>query len=137
MTGAIVLVIGVIALFAAIVGGGIKFRDIEVGDVKSLWRQGLLGAFGLIVSLVGLVLVIDDNDGNSADEASQNSQMTEQTTEVNAPEAVATDSNAVDENAARVAAKIRRKAELGAASSEVRIVKGHYDLDTGKVAWHE
>lgn len=43
--------------------------------------------------------------------------------------------NAVDENTARVAAKIHRKAELGAAATEVRIVKGHYDLDTGKVAW--
>jgi carbonic anhydrase len=43
--------------------------------------------------------------------------------------------NAVDENVARVAAKIHRKAELGALASEVRIVKAHYDLDTGKVAW--
>ena len=43
--------------------------------------------------------------------------------------------NAIDENAARVAAKIRHKAQLGAAASEVRIVKSHYDLDTGKVAW--
>jgi carbonic anhydrase len=43
--------------------------------------------------------------------------------------------NAINENAVRVAAKIRRKAELGAAASEVRIVKGHYDLDTGKVTW--
>lgn len=99
MTGAIVLVIGVIALFAAIVGGGIKFRDIEVGDVKSLWRQGLLGAFGLIVSVIGLVLVIDDSDKNSADEPTENSQVAEPATEANAPEAVVTDSNAVDENA--------------------------------------
>ena len=43
--------------------------------------------------------------------------------------------NAIDENAARVAAKISHKAQLGAAAPEVRIVKGHYDLDTGKVAW--
>ena len=45
--------------------------------------------------------------------------------------------NAIDENAARVAAKIRKKAALGAAAPEVRIVKGPgpYDLDTGRVAW--
>jgi carbonic anhydrase len=43
--------------------------------------------------------------------------------------------NAIDENAAHVAAKIRKKAALGAAAAEVRIVKGHYDLDTGKVGW--
>ena len=43
--------------------------------------------------------------------------------------------NAVDENCNRVAARIRRKAELGGAASQVRIVKGRYDLDTGKVAW--
>jgi hypothetical protein len=61
MTGRILLVIGVVALFAAIVGGGIQFKDIEVGSVKSLWRQGLLGIFGIIVSLVGLVFVIDPN----------------------------------------------------------------------------
>jgi carbonic anhydrase len=43
--------------------------------------------------------------------------------------------NAIDENAARVAAKIRHKAQLGAAAAQVRVVKGHYDLDSGKVAW--
>jgi hypothetical protein len=43
--------------------------------------------------------------------------------------------NAIDENTARVAAKIRKKAELGAAVSAVRIVKGHYDIDTGRVVW--
>ena len=32
-------------------------------------------------------------------------------------------------------AKIRKKAALGAAAPEVRIVKGRYDLDTGRVAW--
>jgi hypothetical protein len=101
MTGAIVLVIGVIALFAAIVGGGIKFRDIEVGSVSSLWRQGLLGAFGIVVSIIGLVLVMDDTDSNnSADEASQNVEAVEPATDANAAEPAATDTNAVDENAA-------------------------------------
>ena len=55
--GAILLVIGVIAIFAAIVGGGIKIQQIEVGSVQSKWRQWLLGAFGLIIGLVGLIMV--------------------------------------------------------------------------------
>ena len=43
--------------------------------------------------------------------------------------------NAVHENDARVAAKIRKRAQLGKLASQVRIVEGYYDLDTGKVAW--
>lgn len=43
--------------------------------------------------------------------------------------------NAVRENDAEVAAKIRKKAELGSLASEVRIVEGYYSLDTGKVEW--
>jgi carbonic anhydrase len=43
--------------------------------------------------------------------------------------------NAVHENDAAVAAKIRKVAELGELASQVRIVEGYYDLDTGKVEW--
>jgi hypothetical protein len=106
MTGPILLVIGVVALFAAIVGGGIKFKDIEVGSVKSLWRQGLLGIFGIIVSLVGLVLIIDpDIFSNSEDDTTQNSASSDQTggssdqgAATTASEAAPTDSNAADQN---------------------------------------
>ena len=66
MTGRILLVIGVVALFAAIVGGGIKFKDIEVGSVKSLWRQGLLGLFGLVVAIVGGAMMLDEGGSPSA-----------------------------------------------------------------------
>lgn len=100
MTGPILLVIGVVALFAAIVGGGIKFKDIEVGTVKSLWRQGLLGIFGIIVSLIGLVLVIDPNffnDSNSADQT-QNTASPDQTNVIS-PETTTNDSSIVDQNA--------------------------------------
>jgi hypothetical protein len=45
--------------------------------------------------------------------------------------------NAVHENDAQVAAKIRKQAELGELASQVRIVEGYYDLDTGKVEWAE
>ncbi len=43
--------------------------------------------------------------------------------------------NAVLENDAEVAAKIRKKAELGELAAKVRVVEGYYDLDTGKVQW--
>jgi len=43
--------------------------------------------------------------------------------------------NAVKTNARLVAEKIRKEAELGEHKSEVRIVSGYYDLDTGVVEW--
>ena len=38
-------------------------------------------------------------------------------------------------NDAAVAARIRKQAQLGELAPQVRIVEGHYDLDTGKVEW--
>lgn len=43
--------------------------------------------------------------------------------------------NAIRENDAEVAAKIRKQAQLGELASQVRIVEGYYDLETGKVEW--
>ena len=43
--------------------------------------------------------------------------------------------NAIHENDAEVAAKIRKQAELGEFASQVRIIEGYYNLDTGKVEW--
>jgi carbonic anhydrase len=43
--------------------------------------------------------------------------------------------NAVHENDVEVAAKIRKQAQLGELTSQVRIVEGYYTLDTGKVEW--
>ena len=43
--------------------------------------------------------------------------------------------NAIHENDAQVAAKIRKQAQLGELAPQVRIVEGYYDLDTGKVEW--
>jgi hypothetical protein len=43
--------------------------------------------------------------------------------------------NAIHENAAAVAAKIRKQAQLGELASQIRIVEGYYDLDTGRVEW--
>jgi carbonic anhydrase len=43
--------------------------------------------------------------------------------------------NAVHENDAQVAAKIQKLAQLGELASQVRIIEGYYNLDTGKVEW--
>jgi carbonic anhydrase len=43
--------------------------------------------------------------------------------------------NAIHENDAAVAAKIRKQAQLGELAPLVRVVEGYYDLDTGKVDW--
>jgi carbonic anhydrase len=43
--------------------------------------------------------------------------------------------NAIHENDTEVADKIRKQAQLGELSSQVRIVEGYYNLDTGEVEW--
>jgi len=43
--------------------------------------------------------------------------------------------NAVHENDAAMATKIRKQAELGEHASKVQVVEGYYSLDTGKVEW--
>jgi carbonic anhydrase len=43
--------------------------------------------------------------------------------------------NAIHENDAEVAAKIRKEAELGELAAQVRVVEGYYNLDTGQVEW--
>jgi carbonic anhydrase len=43
--------------------------------------------------------------------------------------------NAVSANARLVAEKIRKEADFGTHRTEVRVVAGNYDLDTGEVQW--
>lgn len=43
--------------------------------------------------------------------------------------------NAIHENAREIAVKIRREARFGELGSQVRVVTGFYDLQTGKVEW--
>ena len=71
-SGALLLVIGVVALFAAIVGGGVKIKEIEVGSLPSRWRQGLLALFGLVVGGIGLVLLLPDTEAANAGAAQEN-----------------------------------------------------------------
>ena len=114
MTGTILLVIGVVALFAAIVGGGIKIRDIEVGTVPSLWRQGLLGAFGIVVVVIGLIFAMPDDSDSNAD---VNAANVAEGSDANASEENATDSNAVDENASDANATDANAADENAADT--------------------
>ncbi len=105
--GAILLVIGVVAIFAAIVGGGIKIQQIEVGSVQSKWRQWLLAAFGLVISLTGMIMALGDD--TPSDAAGTENAVASETTDAdagdaagdaNAPDAnVAVDENATDSNA--------------------------------------
>ena len=43
--------------------------------------------------------------------------------------------NAIHENAREVADKIRKNLQIGDLASQVKVVSGYYDLDTGKVEW--
>lgn len=54
--GAVLILIGVGCMIAAIVGGGVKLQQLEVGAVTSLRRQALLGLFGFAVSAFGLAI---------------------------------------------------------------------------------
>jgi len=105
--GAVLLVIGVVAIFAAIVGGGVKIERIEVGSLPSRWRQGILAAFGLVVGLIGLIMVMpDESNANAADSdnaatAEMNAIDENATADANvAVDENSTDANAADENAA-------------------------------------
>jgi hypothetical protein len=98
-TGAILLVIGVVALFAAIVGGGVKIKEIEVGSLPSRWRQLFLAMFGVVVGGIGLYMVMNpDEGGDSTEAATQNGEALDQGIQANGSEA-ATDANAAGENA--------------------------------------
>ena len=125
MTGPALLIIGVVALFAAIVGGGIKIKEIEVGTVPSLWRQGLLAVFGVIVALTGLVLMDSDSSANTA--ATQNvaavdENLTPPSVEENAIDANgavdATDPNATDANATDDTASDQNSADSGSSETQ-------------------
>jgi hypothetical protein len=112
--GAILLVIGVVALFAAIVGGGVKIKEIEVGSLPSKWRQGFLAIFGIVVGVTGLVMVSGILDSGNATEPAQNVENadqgayatpTEATTDTNAGDQNETDANGTDANGTETAAE--------------------------------
>jgi hypothetical protein len=97
-SGAILLVIGVVALFAAIVGGGVKIKEIEVGNLPSRWRQGFLAIFGIVVGVTGLIMVMNPGASGSTDAATQNVE-TVDPGDANASDAGATDNDDAAANA--------------------------------------
>jgi hypothetical protein len=105
-SGAILLVIGVVALFAAIVGGGVKIKEIEVGSLPSRWRQGLLALFGLVVGAVGLFLLLPNNEAANAGAAQANAESGDEngsgagSESENAANQVSVEATPSDENAA-------------------------------------
>jgi predicted phage tail protein len=90
------LIIGAVALFAAIVGGGIKIQQIEVGSVQSKWRQWLLAAFGLVIGFIGLIMVLPDD--KLADAAGNVAAADENAAASNAIDNTSGQTNAVDTN---------------------------------------
>lgn len=61
---------GIIAILAAIVGGGLRGLGFEVPVLKSLWRQALLAVVGLLLLAVGLKLIPVPPDTETAKELS-------------------------------------------------------------------
>ncbi|WP_374943961.1 hypothetical protein [Sphingomonas sp.] len=49
------ILIGVGCIIGAIVGGGVKLVQVELAQVSSLWRQSMLGLFGVILVGSGLL----------------------------------------------------------------------------------
>lgn len=49
------ILIGVACIIGAIIGGGVKLVQVELGQVSSLWRQSMLGVFGVILVGSGLL----------------------------------------------------------------------------------
>ena len=59
---------GVACIIAAIVGGGVKLRDVEFPTVKSLWRQLMLGGFGVLLAFAGAVVASEAPPAPSSEE---------------------------------------------------------------------
>lgn len=49
------ILIGIVCIIGAIIGGGVKLVQIELSPVASLWRQLLLGCFGLVLIAAGVI----------------------------------------------------------------------------------
>lgn len=97
---AIALVLaGVACIIAAIVGGGVKLRDVEFPTVQSLWRQLMLGGFGLLLSLAGAVVASEDPPESAADIVNTETLAADPANGTE-PSNEAVDPNAVDPNAA-------------------------------------
>ena len=96
---AIALVLaGVACIIAAIVGGGVKLRDVEFPTVQSVWRQVMLGGFGALLAFAGAVVGSEDPPQAAAAELNAEAPAADAANET-ATSAEALDPNAVDSNA--------------------------------------
>jgi hypothetical protein len=66
--GTTLILIGIGCMIAAIVGGGIKLHQLEVGTVKSVKRQIVLFLFGLVVALLGAGVNAGPQSGGKGEE---------------------------------------------------------------------
>ena len=90
---------GVACIIAAIVGGGVKLRDVEFPTVKSVWRQLMLGGFGALLAFAGAVVGSEGPPEAAAAELNAYAPAADAANEtVTSAEAVVP--NAVDSNAA-------------------------------------
>ena len=97
---AIALVLaGVACIIAAIVGGGVKLRDVEFPTVKSLWRQLMLGGFGVLLAFAGAVVGSEDRPVTATQEINAEAPVANAANETT-PLAEAVGPNAADSNAA-------------------------------------
>lgn len=65
---ATLVTLGVVAVMAAIVGGGLKAAHVELPVLNSIVRQVLLGVFGGVLIIVGLEPWADGGGGNGGEE---------------------------------------------------------------------
>ena len=99
---AIALVLaGVACIIAAIVGGGVKLRDVEFPTVKSLWRQLMLGGFGVLLAFAGAVVASEDPPVAAAEEISAEAPVADAANK-SAPATEAVDPNTADSNAVAI-----------------------------------
>ena len=96
---AIALVLaGVACIIAAIVGGGVKLRDVEFPTVQSVWRQVMLGGFGVLLAFAGAVVASEGPSEAAAAEINAEAPVADAANETTPP-AEAIVPNAVDSNA--------------------------------------
>ena len=89
---------GVACIIAAIVGGGVKLRDVEFPTVQSVWRQLMLGGFGALLAFAGAVVGSEDPPVAAAAEINAEAPAADAANETT-PLAEAVDPNAVDSTA--------------------------------------
>ena len=114
------VMVGVACIIAAIVGGGVKLRDVEFPTVQSLWRQLLLGGFGLLLSLAGAVVATKDPPEVAADATNMEALAADPANDTE-PSNEAVDANAVDAGAVDAGAAAGETSDANATVTEAPV----------------